>query len=186
MDTLAAANLSGKEMRQIVASLEESAYDTPDSWSEELRAKRIDLGGGSGLLLQGTQRLCGGTGNCQLFVFRKVNDAWVSLVASGQTLLVESFQFGPGVTGGIKDLTVQTNSGAQTDRRKTYKFDGRFYRRQERRPRPAEFVGVVDPVDRQRVAGGTQPLEAKSTARQHGRERSAGRHRRCACHAGRE
>jgi len=130
-DTLAAANLSGKEMRQIVASLEESAYDSPDSWSEELRAKRIDLGGGSGLLLQGTQRLCGGTGNCQLFIFRKVNDAWVSLVARGLTLLAESFQFGPGVTDGIKDLTVWTNTGAQADRRTTYKFDGRFYRASE-------------------------------------------------------
>lgn len=129
-DTLAAANLSEKEMRQIVASLEQSAYDTPDSWSEELRTNRIDLGGGSGLLLQGTQRLCGGTGNCQLFVFRKVNDAWVSLVASGQTLLVESFQFGPGVTHGIKDLIVRTNTGAQADGGTTYKFDGRFYRRQ--------------------------------------------------------
>jgi hypothetical protein len=34
------------------------------------------------------------------------------------------------VTDGVKDLTVRTNTGGQADRLTTYKFDGRFYRRQ--------------------------------------------------------
>jgi len=127
-DTMLAAKLSTKEMQEIVAGVEPSAYDTPDSWSEELRAKRINLGGSAGIVLQGTKLLCGGTGNCQIFVFRKVNDKWVSLFGNDRAPLTESFQLGPGVTHGIKDLTVVTNSSAQSSQRVTYKFDGRYYR----------------------------------------------------------
>ena len=58
-DTLAAAQLSPKETRQIISAVEQSAYDTPDSWSSELRAKRIDLGNSQGLVLQGSNLLCG-------------------------------------------------------------------------------------------------------------------------------
>src|SRR5262245_50658885 len=78
-DTLSAAKLSPQERRQILAVVDESAYDTPDSWDEELRAKRIDLGGSPGIVLRGTNLLCGATGNCQLFVLRKANNSWVSL-----------------------------------------------------------------------------------------------------------
>jgi hypothetical protein len=72
-DTFAAAKLTQKEVSQLIPALEQLAYDIPDSWSTELRAKRIDLGGSPGLVLEGTNLLCGGTGNCQIFVFRRVN-----------------------------------------------------------------------------------------------------------------
>ena len=127
-DTLAAAQLSPKETRQIISAVEQSAYDTPDSWSSELRAKRIDLGNSQGLVLQGSNLLCGGTGNCQLFVFRKVKDTWVSLFEVEHAPLAESFQFGPGTTRGIKDLMIATNSRAESTERVTYKFDGTLYR----------------------------------------------------------
>jgi hypothetical protein len=127
-DTFAAAKLSPKEMREIITGVEPSAYDTPDSWSNELRAKRVDLGGSPGIVLQGTKLLCGATGNCQLFVFRKVNDKWVSLFGEDQAPTAEFFQLGPSVTKGIKDLTVVTNSSAESTQRVTYKFDGQFYR----------------------------------------------------------
>jgi len=127
-ETLAAARLSVQELRRILEVIEESAYDTPDSWTKELRARRVDLGAGPGLVLQGTTLLCGGTGNCQLFIFRKVNDQWVSLFGRDQAPLAESFGFGPGVTHGVKDLTLATNSSAQPTQRVTYKFDGQIYR----------------------------------------------------------
>jgi hypothetical protein len=127
-DTFAAAKLSPKEMREIISGVEESAYDTSDSWGNELRAKRVDLGASPGVVLQGTNLLCGGTGNCQLFVFRKANDKWVSLFGGHRAPLAESFQLGPSVTRGIKDLTVVTNASADSSERVSYKFDGQFYR----------------------------------------------------------
>jgi hypothetical protein len=127
-DTLAAAQLSAKELRRILEAIEQSAYDTPDSWTKELRARRVDLGASPGIVLQGTKLLCGGTGNCQLFIFRKVNDQWVSLFGRDEAPLAESFEFGPGVTHGIKDLTLATNSSAQSTQRIKYKFDGQIYR----------------------------------------------------------
>jgi hypothetical protein len=101
-ETLTAARLSAQELRRIFEVIEQSAYDMPDSWTKELRARRVDLGAGAGLVLQGTTLLCGGTGNCQLFVFRRVNDQWVFLFGRGQAPLAESFEFGPGVTHGVK------------------------------------------------------------------------------------
>ena len=72
-DTFAAAKLMQKEVSQLIPTLEELAYDSPDSWNTELRAKRIDLGSSPGLALEGTNLLCCGTGNCKIFVFRRVN-----------------------------------------------------------------------------------------------------------------
>ncbi len=126
--TFPAAGLSAKEVRQIIAGVERLAYDTPDSWSEELRAKRVNLGSSPGLVLQGTKLLCGGTGNCQVFVFRNANNRWISLFGDEQAPLAEAFQLGPGVTRGIKDFTVTANSSAEAGQRVTYKFDGKFYR----------------------------------------------------------
>jgi hypothetical protein len=127
-DTFAVAKLSTNEEREIVAGLEQSAYDTPDSWTKEVRIRKIDLGEGPGIVAQGTNLLCGGTGNCQTWVFRKANNKWISLFGNDQAPLAESFQFGPAVTNGIRDFTVVTNSSAKTSQRVTYKFDGKLYR----------------------------------------------------------
>jgi hypothetical protein len=121
--------LSAEERRQIVAAVAQSAFDAPDSWDDELSAVRVDLGGSPGIVLRGTKLLCGGTGNCQLFVTRQTNGAWVSLFGHEQAPLAESFELGPGVTRGIKDLTVTTNTSAEARARVGYKFDGRIYRR---------------------------------------------------------
>jgi hypothetical protein len=40
-DSLAAANLSAKEMREIIAGVKQSAYDVPESWSTELRLRGL-------------------------------------------------------------------------------------------------------------------------------------------------
>jgi hypothetical protein len=108
-DTFAAAKLTQKEVSQLIPALEQLAYDIPDSWSTELRAKRIDLGSSSGLVLEGTNLLCGGTENCQIFVFRRVHDRWISLF-QGQAPICEAVTFGQGTTNGIKNLTRRSQS----------------------------------------------------------------------------
>lgn len=120
--------LSADERRQILAAVARSAFDTPDSWEEELSAIRVDLGSSPGIVLQGTNLLCGGTGNCQLFVMRKTNGRWVSLFGNDQAPMADSFELGPDVTQGIKDLTVTTNSSANSGQRVKYRFDRHMYR----------------------------------------------------------
>jgi hypothetical protein len=132
-DTLASAGLSKQEIHQVIGAVEQSAYDTPESWETELRARKVSLGstaGGSatGLVVQGSNLLCGATANCQTWVLRKVGEKWLSLIADDQAPLAESFEFGPGSSSGIKDLTLVANSSAESSSRVTYKFDGKVYR----------------------------------------------------------
>ena len=127
-DTFVAARLSSKEIHEIVEGVEQSAYDTPDSWSKELRVRRVDLGGSPGIVVQGSKLLCGGTGNCQTWVFRKANNKWVSLFGNEQAPIAESFQLGPAVTHNIRDFEIVANSSPGAGERVTYKFDGTLYR----------------------------------------------------------
>jgi hypothetical protein len=45
-----------------------------------------------------------------------------------QAPLADSFQLGPNSTSGVKDLTITTNSSAESSHRAIYKFDGKLYR----------------------------------------------------------
>ena len=127
-DTFASARLAENEVRQIVAVAETSAYDTPESWLSELRVKRIDLAGKPGLAVQGSKLLCGATGNCQTWIFRKSGDHWKSLFGYDEAPVVEGFRLGPATTRGVPDLTVWSNTSAETSRKAVYKFDGERYR----------------------------------------------------------
>jgi hypothetical protein len=127
-DAFACARLPAKETREVIAEVERSAYDTPGSWSTELRAKRITLGHTPGLAIQGSKLLCGATGNCQTWIFRKVGDRWMSLFTGDEAPIIEGFRLGPAVSGGIPDLTVWANSSAEASQQVTYKFDGKIYR----------------------------------------------------------
>lgn len=127
-DTWAAAKLSAEEAKEIIAGVEQSAFDTPDSWEKELLVKRIDWGNGPGIVARGTSLLCGGTGNCQIFVFRKINGKWTSLFGSNDAPIGDGFQFGPGVTHGIKDLIISSNSSAAPSQHMVYAFDGEVYK----------------------------------------------------------
>jgi hypothetical protein len=127
-ETLAKLNLPQAELKQIISGAEAAAFDFPDSWEKELRARRISLGSAPGLVLQGSDLLCGVTGNCQVFVFRRVGKDWLSLFEAQQAPVVEGFSFGPGLTQGIKDLHVVSNSSADKSTQATYRFDGKFYR----------------------------------------------------------
>ena len=127
-DTFVASRLSAREIHEIVEEVAQSAYDAPDSWQNELRVRRVDLGASPGMIVRGSNLLCGGTGNCQTWVFREAENKWVSLFTSGQVPIAESVRFGPHLTLGIKDLTIFANSSAETGQSVTYKFDGKFYR----------------------------------------------------------
>ena len=127
-DTFAAARLSAEEIREIVAEVEQSAYDAPDSWEAELRVQRVNLGATTGVVVQGSSLLCGGTGNCQTWVFRRAGGKLISLMSRDQVPIVEGFRLGPNVTAGIKDFSTSANTGAKSGKSITYKFDGEFYR----------------------------------------------------------
>ena len=127
-DTFAASKLSAAEIHDIVAETEKSAYDFPDSWVAELRVKRVDLGATTGIVVRGSNLLCGATANCQTWVFRKVGNHLVSLFEGEQAPIAESFRFEAHTTAGIKDLTIRANSSAEAVTSVTYAFDGHFYR----------------------------------------------------------
>lgn len=50
-ETFAMGRLSATEIHEIIAAVEQTAYDTPDSWENELRVARVDLGGSNGLVV---------------------------------------------------------------------------------------------------------------------------------------
>jgi hypothetical protein len=127
-ETLAKLGLPQAELTQVISGVEAAAYDSPDSWEKELRARKISLGAVPGLVLQGTDLLCGATGNCQIFVFRRVGEKWLALFEGEEAPVVEGFSFGPGLAQGIKDLHVISNSSADKSTQATYRFDGKFYR----------------------------------------------------------
>lgn len=106
-------------------ALGELAYDTPGSWGTELRAKRIDLGRDAGLCLREPICSVAGRETAQIFVFREVHDRWISLF-QGQAPIGEAFTFGPGITNGIKNLTVAANQNAETAQRLTYQSTVNF------------------------------------------------------------
>ncbi|HKU23700.1 MAG TPA: hypothetical protein VJQ50_21990 [Terriglobales bacterium] len=127
-ETLAKLNLSAPELKQVISGVEAAAFDSPASWEKELRARKISLGAVPGLVLQGTDLLCGATGNCQIFVFRRTGDKWLALFEGEEAPVVEGFSFGPDGNRGIKDLHIAANISADRSSHKTYCFDGKFYR----------------------------------------------------------
>lgn len=127
-DTFYAAHLTKKEVGELMRQVQDSAFDTADDWQSELRVRRIDLGRSPGIVIQGTKLLCGATGNCQTWVFRKLDDRWISLFPRDEVPIIEGFQIDSATTNGIKDFKVVSNSSAESEERVTYNFDGRFYR----------------------------------------------------------
>lgn len=77
--TFAAARLTPSERKQILEEVERVSFDVPDSWEEDLRVRRVSLGTVEGLVVQGTQRLCRGTGNCETVVLRPTGGTWAAL-----------------------------------------------------------------------------------------------------------
>ena len=129
-ETFVAAKLSAAEQKQIVDQVENTSFDVPDSWETELRVRRVSLGESDGLIVRGTQLLCGGTGNCQTWVFRRSPGKWLNMFER-EAPIVSGFGFEQEVSGGIKNFLVSANSSAAEESRTLFKFDGKVYRQSQ-------------------------------------------------------
>lgn len=131
-DTFGTAQLTKNEVEELLQQVKDSAFDNADDWRSELRVRRVNIGRSPGLIIQGTKLLCGATGNCQTWIFRKLDGRWISLFPADAVPVIEGFHIGSVLTNGIRDLTVSANSGAETEVRVTYQFDGKLYRPEAR------------------------------------------------------
>jgi hypothetical protein len=130
-ETFKAAKLSSNEANGILKQIEETSFDYPDSWQSELRVRRLSLGDRDGLVVRGTRLLCGGTGNCQTWVFRQqANGRWVSMFQR-QAPIISAFGFADHTSRGIRDLVTLAHASAETSSYKVFAFDGNFYREAE-------------------------------------------------------
>ena len=126
-ETLAAEKFGVSEKEEIRRQLERGSFDLPDSWDREVRVRRISLGTVDGLVIQGVKLLCGATGNCQTWVFRRSKGHWITLFA-GQAPLASGFGFDEPASHGLKRLIITSNFSAETAEYRVHEFDGQFYR----------------------------------------------------------
>ena len=126
-ETLPAASLSAGEMDEIIAQIEDTSFDAAEDWPAELRGRRLRLGDNDGLLVRGTRLLCGGTGNCQTWLFHRVNGEWRGLF-SEQAPIGESIAFAGESHGGLPDVVIDAHISAAASDRTIFAFDGSFYR----------------------------------------------------------
>jgi len=124
---LQSARLAPAEIKGILKQVEETSFDYPDSWQAELRVRRVSLGATDGLVAGGTKLLCGGTGNCQTWVFRRSGGRWVSMFQH-QAPVISGFGFTDQTSHGIKDFTAVANLSAGRSVYSVFEFDGFFYR----------------------------------------------------------
>jgi hypothetical protein len=142
-ESLAAANLSVEEKKQIFDAVEAVAFDTPDSWESELLARRVSIATAmDGLVLQGSRLLCGGTGNCQLVVMRRTGGRWRTLF-DRQAPLGDGFALLDGRSKGVRNLLVSDHSSADHNHYVLYRFDGRYYRASECYEKRASLITKV-------------------------------------------
>lgn len=126
-ETFQAAKFIAAEKKQIFEQAEQSSFDVPDSWESELRVRRVVLGGNESLVVQGTKLLCGGTGNCQTWIFRKTAGKWVSTF-SEEAPIASGFGFTEIISYGLPELVVGGHVNADTSFYALFSFDGSFYR----------------------------------------------------------
>jgi hypothetical protein len=125
-ETFRAAKITPAETKQIIGQVEATSFDSPDSWESELRARRVQLAGSDGLVVQGAKLLCGGTGNCQTWVFRRDGSGWANMFHD-QAPIASGFGFEQQASRGVSNLVMVVNSSAETSRYSIFQFDGKFY-----------------------------------------------------------
>jgi hypothetical protein len=128
--TFRQAQLSDGERKQIIEQIENTSFDSPDSWDTELQIQRTSLGQSAGLIVRGTQLLCGATGSSQTWVFRLSQGKWLNMFAKEAPILSE-FKFEQDENQGIKNLLVSSALSANTQQRTLFKFDGKVYRKSD-------------------------------------------------------
>jgi hypothetical protein len=126
-DKFQGAKLPRQEVEQIIAQVETTSFDWPDSWDSELRIRRVSLGDQEGVIVQGTNLLCGGSGNCQTWILHQLEGRWTGLLEN-QAHLISGFGLLPNLSNGIRDLVTVTNAGGNRDLYTFFVFDGSRYR----------------------------------------------------------
>jgi hypothetical protein len=125
-EMLQQSELSISEVKQVLAQVEDTAYDIPESWEKELRVRRVSLASSDGLVLQGTSLLCGATGNCQTWIFRRIGTRWVCLFSS-QAPVADGFGFEQQAGYGIRRLVLSSHMSADETDYSVFTYDGRAY-----------------------------------------------------------
>jgi len=127
-DTLAASKLPPEQIRELLDQVEATSFDTPDSWPVELRVRVVAIGRTRGIIIRGTSLLCGGTGNCQTWLFRYDKGHWLNLI-EGEAPVIDSLMLTQGKNPDIPDLIAGANTSSSSDRYSVYVFHGKTYRR---------------------------------------------------------
>jgi hypothetical protein len=112
-DDIAAARLSAAEAKQILDQVEQTSFDTPDSWQAELWLRRLPI--------------AGGTGNCETWLFRRSNGAWAKMF-DGEAPVISGLGFGRHVSHEMPDLIATASLSSSTSSYVVYVFDGTVYR----------------------------------------------------------
>lgn len=127
-DTLAASELPAAQIRELLEQVEATSFDTPESWLVELRARIVASGRARSIIVRGTSLLCGGTGNCQIWLFRYDKGHWINLI-EGEAPMVDSLKLTQGANQDMPDLIAGTNTSSTSDRYSVYVFHDKTYRR---------------------------------------------------------
>lgn len=91
-DRLTGARLSDRERAMIFAQVKATSFDVPSNWASELVARRTKLGSSDYLIVRGSDMLCGSTGNCQTWLFRRTGRGWINAI-SGKPPIISSLGF---------------------------------------------------------------------------------------------
>jgi hypothetical protein len=126
-ETFGAAHLNQEDRKEILGQVEKTSFDVPDSWESELRVRRLQLGETAGLVVQASSLLCGGTGNCQTWVFRRSEGKWLTMFEH-QAPIASGFGFAKEQTHGLKDFITVGHMSAEMAQYAVFTFDGSFYR----------------------------------------------------------
>lgn len=126
-ETFRKANLSPGEMKEIFEQVERTSFDSPDSWESELRIRRQQVGGSEGLIVQATKGLCGATGNCEIWVFRRGDGKWLSMFEE-HAPMIAGFAFTKEQSHGVENFIGVGHMSPESTTYVVFRFDGRFYR----------------------------------------------------------
>jgi hypothetical protein len=125
-ESFSAANFTPAEQKSILDQIASTSFDVPESWLAELRVRRISLGRSEGIVVRATRLLCGATGNCETWVFRRTAAGWMNLLV-GEAPIASSIGF-VRQNLPVRDLVITANRSANASALMRYSFDGKLYR----------------------------------------------------------
>ena len=130
--------LSQQEISDLLSMVLSTGLDDEDMRSaaalrKELDGRHIDMGEGAdkGLILQGTHTLCGATGNCATWLFRRAGTTWKLLGPRNSAPLAASFGFTATKHNNLRNLVIFNNTSAGSGTVEVWQFNGTVYESKE-------------------------------------------------------